>query len=171
MLFLTFGLYRLLKACRRHAILGRLNLIDLLLIGFVVTYTIDFFVTVVLSPARGQAASAVQRILSWTSDPLLCGLLLQAILIRRSVSNMGWGLIPRCWISFTIAIFATSLGDIGLWAWSQGYLPPPLQTASWYVWFLASAAFALGPAYQLQAMLHATTGGDAQEQVEQLVHV
>lgn len=128
----------------------------MLLLGVVAAYTVDFFATVVLAPYRGEPASGAQRILSWTSDPLLCILLFQAILIRRSVANMGRGLIARCWLSFTAAIFATSVGDIGLWAWSRGYLPEFLQAASWYVWFVASAAYALGPAYQLQAILHAT---------------
>ncbi|MBV9266787.1 MAG: hypothetical protein JO061_11520 [Acidobacteriaceae bacterium] len=156
MLSLAFGLYRVLRACRQNGIFGQLRLSDSLLIGPVVVYTVDFFATVVLASGSQSATSWVQRVLSWTSDPLLCVLLIQAILIRRSVANMGWGLIARCWISFTAAIFATSLGDVGLWAWSKGYLPPPLETASWHVWFVASAAFALGPAYQLQAMLHAT---------------
>jgi hypothetical protein len=59
---------------------------------------------------------------------------------------------------FTAAIFLTSVGDIGLWASSKGYLPHFLEVASWYVWFLASAAYALGPAYQSQAMLGAMRG-------------
>jgi hypothetical protein len=85
-------------------------------------------------------------------------LLLEAILIYRSASNMGWGLIPRCWVAFTAAIFLTSLGDMGLWAWAKGYLPQALVVMSWHVWFAAGACFALGPAYQLQAILQATRG-------------
>jgi hypothetical protein len=156
MLFLCLGLFRVVKACRQNGVLGRFRAVDVLLLGVVAVYTINFFATVVLTPHREPSAGHVQTILSWTSDPLLCILLFQAILIRRSVANMGWGLIARCWLSFTTAIFATSVGDIGLWAWSQGYLPRALEAASWYVWFLASAAYVLGPAYQLQAMLHAT---------------
>lgn len=156
MLFLCLGLFHVVKACRQNGILGRFRPVDFLLLGVVAVYTINFFATVVLIPHGSAPAGGAQTILSWTSDPLLCILLFQAILIRRSVANMGWGLIARCWLSFTIAIFATSVGDIGLWAWSRGYLPGALEAASWYVWFLASAAYALGPAYQLQAMLHAT---------------
>lgn len=156
MLFLALGLFYVLRACRQNGILGRFRALDILLLALVAAYTADFFATVVLAPHQSAPAGNVQKILSWTSDPLLCLLLFQAILVRRSVANMGWGLIARCWLSFTAAIFATSLGDIGLWAWSRGYLPEALQVASWYVWFLASAAYALGPAYQLQAMLHAT---------------
>lgn len=156
MLFLVLGLFYVLKACRQSGILGRFRAIDVILFGAIAAYTAGFFATDVFSPHRGAPQTAAQTVLNWTSDPLLCILLFQAILIRRSVANMGWGLIARCWLCFTVAIFATSVGDIGLWAWSRGYLSEPLQIASWYVWFLASAAFALGPCYQLQAMLHAT---------------
>jgi len=166
MLFLVFGLFYVLKACRQNGILGRFRAVDMLLLGVVAAYTVDFFATVVLAPHRGVPESGGQKILSWTSDPLLCILLFQAILIRRSVANMGRGLIARCWLSFTAAIFATSVGDIGLWAWSRGYLPVFLQAASWYVWFLASAAYALGPAYQLQAILHATARGTRRERMD-----
>lgn len=155
MLFLVFGLFYVLKACRENGILRGFRAIDILLLGIVAAYTIDFFATVVFAPHKGTPIASPHRILSWTSDPLLCILLSQAILIRRSVANMGWGLIARCWLCFTIAIFATSVGDIGLWAWSRGYLPEALQAASWYVWFVASAAYVLGPCYQLQAILHA----------------
>ncbi len=168
MFFLALGLLYVLKACRQNGIAGRITAADVLLIGLVVAYTINFFATGVLAPAQGAAGGGVQKILSWTSDPLLCVLLFQAILIRRSVSSMGWGLIARCWLSFTVAIFATSMGDIGLWAWSKGYLPHALEAASWFVWFLASAAYALGPAYQLQAMLHATVPDNASGVLEEL---
>ncbi len=168
MLFLAFGLLYVLRACRQNGIVGRLAGADIVLIGLVVAYTVNFFAGAVFAPGVAAPGRTVQKILSWTSDPLLCILLFQAILIRRSASNMGWGLIARCWLSFTAAIFATSVGDIGLWAWSRGYLPHSLQAASWFVWFLASAAYAVGPAYQLRAMLHATVPDDASTVSEEL---
>jgi len=157
MLFLAFGLFYVLKACRQNGIVGRFHAVDILLLLVVAGYTVNFFVSLASAPARAHV-TRVEQILDWTSDPLLCILLLEAILIRRSVGFMGWGLIARCWLSFTAAIFLTSIGDMGLWAWWKGYLPPALETASWYVWFLAGAAYALGPCYQLQAMLYATAG-------------
>lgn len=157
MLFLAAGLFYVLQACRQNGILGGFRVIDIVLLAIVATYTINFFATTVFTAQHHGKASTVQRILNWTSDPLLCLLLFEAILIRRSIANMGWGLVSRCWLSFTAAIFLTSVGDIGLWAWAKGYLPHALEIASWYVWFLAGAAFALGPAYQLQALLHVTS--------------
>jgi hypothetical protein len=113
---------------------------------------------VVFSPQHGGRTMGLHAIISWASDPLLCVLLVEAILIRRSAANLGWGLVSRCWMCFTAAIFLTSVGDIGLWAWSRGYLSHYLEVASWYVWFLASAAYVLGPAYQYQAILRAVRG-------------
>lgn len=158
MVLLACGLAYVLKTCRHSGVLGRLKPVDWVLLAIVVVYTVSFFATTVCSPAHGGRELGLRAVISWSSDPLLCILLFQAILIRRSTANMGWGLISRCWISFTVAIFLTSVGDIGLWATSNGYLPWVLAAASWYVWFLPSAAFVLGPAYQLQAMALATCG-------------
>ncbi|MPY86855.1 MAG: hypothetical protein GEU99_02940 [Luteitalea sp.] len=156
MALLACGLFYVLRACRRNGVLGRLKPIDVILIGIVSGYTIHFFATSVLTPMR--PSEPVDVVLAWTSDPLLCVLLLEAILIHRSAANLGWGLIPRCWVAFTTAILLTSLGDMGLWAWGKGYLPYALAVVSWHVWFVASACFALGPAYQLQAILQASRG-------------
>ena len=157
MVFLALGLLYVLKACRENGLIGRFRRVDIVLLLIVVAYTVNFLATVVLASHQLARRQAVTPIHDWTSDPLLCILLLEAILIRRSIGNMGWGLIARCWFSFTAAIALTSVGDVGLWAWWKGYLPPALAVASWYVWFLASAAYALGPCYQLQALLHATS--------------
>ncbi len=166
MIFLACGLAYVLRAYRRNGISGRLRVADTVPLGIVIVYTIDFLATVVFSPGHRGAftAGAIAR---WTSDPLLCVLLFQAIVIRRSIGNMGWGLISRCWLCFTAAIFLTSVGDIGLWASAREYIPYGLEMASWYVWFLASAAYALGPAYQLQAILRAT-GGHVPEEIPEL---
>ena len=158
MLFLALGLFYVLKACRQNGIIGRFHAVDFLLLLVVAGYTVNFFVSVAFAPSATARLAGVQQLIRWTSDPLLCILLLEAILIRRSIAIMGWGLIARCWLSFNAAIFLTSIGDMGLWAWWKGYLPHALEIASWYVWYLAGAAYALGPSYQLQAMLYATAG-------------
>jgi hypothetical protein len=168
MAFLAAGLWRVLKACRRHGILGRPGFADVLLQAVVVAYTIYFLATVVFAAGHGGRPVGMISIVSWTSDPLLCILLFQAILIRRSTTTMGLGLLSRCWLSFTAAIFLTSLGDIGLWAWSKGFLSHGYEAVSWHIWFLATAAYTMGPAYQLQAMLRAAAG-DIQEMSEELV--
>jgi hypothetical protein len=156
MALLACGLFYVLAACRRNGVLAKLLLPDFILIGIVTAYTTHYFATTVVGAPAPE--SLARGITAWTSDPLLCILLIEAILILRSAANMGWGLIPRCWTAFTAAIFLTSLGDMGLWAWSKGYLSPALIALSWHIWFVAGACFALGPAYQLQAIIHATHG-------------
>ncbi|MGH9160475.1 MAG: hypothetical protein ACRD2X_10900 [Vicinamibacteraceae bacterium] len=156
MALLACGLFYVLRACRRNGVLGRLEPIDFTLIGIVCGYTVHFLVSSVLTSTPG--GEPVDVVLAWTSDPLLCVLLLEAILVHRSAANLGWGLIPRCWVAFTAAVLLTSLGDMGLWAWGEGHLPYALAVASWHIWFVASACFALGPAYQLQAILQARRG-------------
>ncbi len=151
--FLAWGLFYVVRACRRNGILGSLKLIDCVLLGIVVVFTAYYVSTVAFA---GRSQGHALPLVDWISDPLLCVLLFEVILIRRSTANMGWGLISRCWMSFTVAVFLTSVGDIGLWAAANGHLPYSLEAASWYVWFIASAAYALGPVYQLQAFRRAT---------------
>jgi hypothetical protein len=110
--------------------------------------------------------------ISWTSDPLLAILLLEAILIRRAAVRMGAGYlsmllgailirrdaaqlgagdVSRCWSAFAAGIFLTSLGDAGIWAVAHGYAAWPWTSAFWYVWPLADIAFAAAPAWQVVA--------------------
>jgi hypothetical protein len=155
MALLAIGLLHVLRACRRNGVLGSLKPVDVVLLSGIILYTVYYFSHVVLSPLHPEGPVNFFKIIGWTSDPLLCVLLLEAVLIRRSAANLGWGWISRCWISYTAAILLTSLGDVGLWASANGLVPYWLEAASWYVWFIASASYALGPAYQLQAMLSA----------------
>jgi hypothetical protein len=53
---------------------------------------------------------------------------------------------------FVLAIATTSAGDAAIWATSHNLLPESLTALSWYIWFIAAAAFASAPAYQLAAM-------------------
>lgn len=170
MLFLAAGLFRVVQICWKNGVLAGLKIFDFLLLGIVTVYTIHYFTAVVFSSQHPEGPATAGKIITWMSDPLLCVLLLQAILIRRSAANMGWGLIARCWVAFTAAIFFTSLGDIGLWASSRGAIPFGVQIASWYVWYPATACFAVAPAYQLQAMRRATHGAGCDEELDAVGH-
>jgi len=90
--------------------------------------------------------------LLWLSDPLLSLLLVEAILVRRSVIRMGQGLVAKCWGMFVLAIVITSAGDAAIWASNHGLLSEPMTALSWYIWFVAAAAFASAPAYQFAAI-------------------
>lgn len=161
MAFLARGLYSVLRVYKKLDLLGRPTLFDGMLLGVVVLYTLWFLVELTGLSQEAIDALTIYELINWASDPLLSLLLFEAIILRRSVMNMGGGLVAKCWGALTAAVFLTSLGDIGMWAVSHGYLTEAQEAATWYIWFLASAAYALAPAYQVEALLQATGRSEA----------
>jgi hypothetical protein len=91
----------------------------------------------------------------WIVAPLVGLLLLEAILLHRAVRSMEGGLIGSCWGAYVSAILLTAIGDIGVWAMSSGYAQPQFSYLNTLVWFMASIAYALGPAHQIEAVMRA----------------
>ncbi len=151
MAVLSVALFLILRILHRLGILSRLRTLDFVLISAVVAFTVRQIYEITMWVRTTPVQYDPYKVLGWASDPLLSILLIEAILIRRSVADTGWGLLARSWGAFSLGIFLTSLGDIGLWAMANGYLVWPYYSITWYVWFLASAAYALGPAYQVEA--------------------
>jgi len=149
MALLAIGLGRVLSIQRRFRLPGSLTRGDKALLALILAFSISQL-TIILPLLRGQ--NSLGRILLWMSDPLLALLLVQAVLVRRSVIRMGQGLLAKCWGMFVVAILTTSLGDAAIWADSHSFLPESLVALSWYIWFIPAAAFASAPAYQLAAM-------------------
>ena len=87
--------------------------------------------------------------------PLLCILLCEAVLVGRVALNNGWGLIAKCWGVYGAAILGTALGNLGVWAVSFGYGSGLLLPLVWFLWTMTAAAFALGPAYQMEGSMRA----------------
>jgi len=150
MALLARGLWLLLRVYRQSGLFSRLTGSDGFMITVLSAYTVREAWQVAILLKAGKTFTVPEAIL-WTSNGLLIMLLIEVICIRRSLLSMGWGLIARCWAAFAAAIALTALGDIGIWATWTGFLPWPWSSAVWYVWFLVSGAFALGPAYQVQA--------------------
>jgi hypothetical protein len=149
MAFLAIGLGRVLRIQRRFRLRGALTRGDQALLVLILAFTVSQISTVV--PLLGRHPS-LGTMLLWLSDPLLSLLLIEAVLVRRCVIGMGQGLVARCWGMFVLAIVTTSAGDAAIWASSHSLLPEPLIALSWFIWFVAAAAFASAPAYQLAAM-------------------
>lgn len=149
MMFLAAALWQVLFVYRQVGLAAKLNWMDRILILAVLGFTFwqgcDLFV-------HGSPPLTVGNALNWLTDPLLSLLLIEAILLRRSVLRMQGGMVSRCWGAYAKAIFVTSLGSMGMWAASYQYIPWPLTSLTWYIWFFASAAFAMAPAYQLEVM-------------------
>jgi hypothetical protein len=151
MAVLACGLYVVLKISRRFKMLAQLKKIDYFLLGIVCLFTLWHVYEIVSSLPALNSPITVEIFLEWVSDPLLSILLIEAILIRRCVLNIGWDYIAKCWGAFTAAIFITSLGNISIWAATNHYLPWPASLITWFIWFFASAAYVMGPAYQVEA--------------------
>lgn len=151
MITLACGLARAIGLQRRFHLLGRPHPWDILLISAISCVTIRQVIEIgsllVVHHFRPGAAQA----LLWLSDPLLTLLLIQAVLIRRSVLNMGHGLVAKCWGTIALAIAFTSAGDAALWITGLGIVPEWLVPLGWYLWFPAAALFAEAPGYQLAA--------------------
>lgn len=149
MAFLAVGLGRVLGIQRKFHLVGSLTRGDKALLVLVLVFSISQLS--INLPLLGNHPS-LGTVLLWLSDPLLFLLLIEAILVRRSVIRMGQGLVAKCWGMFVLAIVITSAGDAAIWADSHNLLSESMTALSWYIWFIAAAAFASAPAYQLAAI-------------------
>jgi len=149
MAFLAIGLARVLSIQRKFHLVGSLTRGDQALLFLILAFSISQIAINVPLLAHHPSLGTV---LLWLSDPLLSLLLIEAVLVRRSVVRIGQGLLANCWGMYVVAVAITSLGDATIWATSHNLLSEPLTVLSWYIWFVAAAAFACAPAYQLAAM-------------------
>ena len=157
MALLTWGLFLSLRVYRQFGMLAKLKAVDRVLIGATMAYAL-IVVWGIAAAVRNSASSVTySRALTWPNDYLLCVLLLEAIFLRRSAVEMGWGYVTKVWGAFAAAIFLTSLCSLLNWLTAYGFLDWQQTAISWYLWSPASAAFALAPAYQWEALRTAQT--------------
>jgi hypothetical protein len=149
MAFLAFGLGRVLRIQRKFRLVGSFTRGDKALLFLVLAFSVS---QLAINLPLLMKHPSLGTILLWMSDPLLSILLIEAILVRRSVIRMGQGLVAKCWGMFALAIVITSVGDAAIWADNHGFLSESMTALSWYIWFFAAAAFASAPAYQLAAI-------------------
>lgn len=157
MALLAAALLVVLRHLRKFEFWVRPSATDWAVCGIACLFTLCRFVEAGRTSATGGAVD-------WTSLaalPLLCILVLEAMLVRQSVMRMGRGPIAKCWAAFMCGIFLTGLAELALWivphfspAW------PPSAIGS-LVQFPTAAVFALAPAYQLMAQRLATAPADA----------
>jgi hypothetical protein len=151
MALLAAGLARVIALQRRLDILYRLSALDksaiVLLWIFAVAESIEIGRFVLVDHVRPGVAQAIL----WFSDPLLALLLVEAVSLRRSVLNMGQGLVARCWGMMALGVTCTAAGDVMMSADWHGYIPPLLKPIGWFIWFFAATAYASAPCYQIEA--------------------
>jgi hypothetical protein len=151
MLLLAAGLGYLLRLCRRSGIVARFQPSDwvLLSIAGLETY---FEISYLVGTVRGGGVLTLYDYLMATTGPLLILLLIEANLVRSYMGTLNRGMVAKCWSAFAVAIFLTSLGNLGIWLNLHGYLPPGIVSVTWYIWFLSATAYTLGPAWQIEAI-------------------
>ena len=152
MIFLAIALSRVLQIQRKFGVLRGLTHIDWVLIALIAACMFGEVANILRYLRPPYPPPSLTEAILWLSDPLLSLLLVQAVLIRRSVIRVGLGLLSQCWEMYAIAVVTTLAGDASIWASGKGLLSEPLIALSWYIWFFSAAAFASAPAYQLAAM-------------------
>ncbi len=158
MALLAAGLMRAVLLTRRLGVLGQLTWMDKSSIAVILAFTVRQLFEiggVLFGPGRRPGLA---QVLLWFSDPLLTLLLVLAVAIRRSVLNMGHGLVARCWGMMALGVAFTSAGDAALWAESHGWIPIAISPLGWFIWFFAFTAFASAPCYQMEAVREAHEG-------------
>ena len=152
MAVLALGLFLGLQHYRKIGMLGRLRSYDFVLVGAAGIYALYVLSTVVRIALNKPSLLGIDWVLTWPNDMLLAVLLLEAILLFRTTVDMGQGYIALAWGAFAVAIFLTSVESVGQWLTAYGYFPYPENAVMWYFWYVWVAAFALGPAYQVDAI-------------------
>jgi hypothetical protein len=146
------GMFSVLRAYHRAGIMTHvLSTGEYVLLACTAAYTLCESTQVVMSIRAGVPWS-LQDCIKATNDPLLLVLLGAALVLRRSVYNFGDKGFSRCWTAMVCAISFVFAGNMIDWATAYQYLPHQMTWIGWHVWFVSSASYALGCAFQLQAM-------------------
>jgi hypothetical protein len=155
MVLLAAGLLVVVGLYKKVGLLRRFSGSDWIPLGLVTLFIASQLVEFARWNAMLREPATILKWISWITDPLLGFLLLEALLLRRAIVNSGGGLIARCWRAYAAAIFLTSVGNAGTWAVNSGLLQWRYHYFNTFIWFLAAIAFALGPAYQIEAIMGA----------------
>lgn len=151
MVFLAAGLARVIALQRRLGILYRLSVLDKTAIALLWIFTVAESVEIGRLFLVDHVRPGMAQAILWLSDPLLAVLLVEAVSLRRSVLNMGQGLVARCWGMMALGVTCTAAGDIILSVDWHGYIPPLLKPLGWFIWLFAATAYASAPSYQIEA--------------------
>ncbi len=155
MVFLLWGLFLTLRFYRQVGMLAKLKRVDILLVCVAMGYAALVIGGIVIGLRDQSGPIQYSQALTWPNDYLLSLLLLEAIFLRRSALEMGRGYASKVWSAFAVAIFITSLCSFLNWLTAYGVLGWKETAVVWYLWYPASAAFAIAPVYQWEARLTA----------------
>jgi hypothetical protein len=151
MILMAGGLGWMLQLSRRNGMRPQFHLADsvpLAIAGLLAYLQISGLV----AATRAGNELTLYDLISAATGPLLILLLAEASLVRSCMSVAGGGMIARCWSSFAAAVFLAALSNLGLWLDAHGLLSAAPATMSRFVSYLAATAYALGPAWQIEAI-------------------
>ncbi len=151
MILLGTGLYFAIRVYRQLGLTAKPKRVDVILVGGALLYTFIVIVGVVRTIKSHPGGVTAEHALTWPGDYLLSLLLLEAIVLRRAAVEMGNGFVSKVWSAFVAGIFLTSFCSLINWITAYGFIPWTYTSFVWYLWYPASAAFALGPAIQWEA--------------------
>jgi len=152
LILLGAGLYMTIRVYRQLGMVSKLKIADQVLLGGSLLYSVVVICGVVLAFKDHPERVTIERALTWPGDYLLSLLLLEAVFLRRAALNMGWGYISRIWGAFATGIFLASFCSLMNWLMAYGILTWIQVSFVWYLWYGVSAAFALAPVYQWEAV-------------------
>ncbi len=147
MALLATGIFMVLRAARRHGFLPPVSWLDVGTLGAICALAGWHLV----NRAGAAGFPSVALALECVQVFLILALLAEAILLRRAVMNMQWGIAARCWGAFSAAIYLTCIANVTVPETGSSAIPGPLAGAVWCLWLVAAGAYALAPAYQVYA--------------------
>lgn len=150
LILLGAGLYLALRVYRQLGLRALLKTVDFVLLGATFLYSVAVLIGIV--SAIRNSPITVERALTWPGDYLLSVLLLEAVFLRRFAAEMGNGYVCKVWSAFAAGVFIFSFCSFMNWLTAYGFMTWEETSFVWYLWYPASAAFALGPAYQTLAI-------------------
>jgi hypothetical protein len=151
MVFLAAGLSYVVRLCLHSRIKARFRWPDWILLLLAAVPAYSEILRLVMAARAGQDITPYEM-LAVSTSPLLVLLLIEAGFVRHFIAVMNGGLIARCWSAFVAAIFLTTLENFAVWMTNYNHVPGSLAATSWYICFLSATAFALGPAWQVEAI-------------------
>ena len=151
LILLGTGLYFAIRVYRQLGLTAKPKPVDFLLVGGALLYTLVVIIGVVRTIKSHPEGVTAEHALTWPGDYLLSLLLLEAIVLRRAAVEMGNGFVSKVWSAFVFGIFLTSFCSLINWVTAYGFIPWTYTSFVWYLWYPASAAFALAPAIQWEA--------------------
>lgn len=93
--------------------------------------------------------------IGWVTDPLLALLFSASLLLGKSAGRLQGGLLARPWFAYFAASLLTCIGSLCVGLKQAGLVREAPLWPVWLLWHPASAAFALAPIYQLEAVQYA----------------